>query len=90
MFKEEQYKNLNEKFEANLEELADLLKEIHDRIMSEEIKSRDELIAAYEEKMNEMIGRFSNPDHERVRSYFKRYDEILEKFDKYREKKGNI
>jgi len=90
MFKEEQYKNLNEKFETNMEELADLLKEMHDRIMSEEIKSRDELIAAYEEKMNEMIGRFSDPNQEKVKPYFERYNKILEKFDEYKEKEGNI
>ncbi|MDD4996269.1 MAG: hypothetical protein PHW15_02235 [Patescibacteria group bacterium] len=96
MFKEkraiedEKYKKLNEEFEQNSEELADLLKEIHDKIISSEINSREELIAAYEEKMNEMISRFSDPDHERVKSYFKRYNEILEKFDEYREKEGNI
>lgn len=77
-------------FERKLEKLAELFKEMHIDIIDERINSREELIAAYEEKMNEAIGWFSNPNHEKVKSFFDRYNLILEKFDEYKEKNGNI
>jgi len=77
-------------FERSLQKLANLFKEMHNDIMEQKINSREELIAAYEEKMNEAIGWFSNPNHEKVKPFFHRYNLILEKFDEYREKNGDI
>lgn len=95
MFKEEQiedkqYKELNEKFEQNLQELADLLKEIHDKIMADEINNRDEMIGAYEEKLREVAEKFPDIHHERVCPYIQRYQDILVKFDEYKKKEGRI
>ncbi|MBU4369183.1 hypothetical protein KKG58_00285 [Patescibacteria group bacterium] len=90
VFEEKQYEELNNIFEKNLEELADLLKEVHDKIISGEINSKEELITVYEKKINEMASRFPDINHERVKSYFDRYDLILTKFEEYKEKRGNI
>ena len=87
---DEEYKELNEKFEQNLGELADLLKEIHDKIISSEIDSREELVAVYRKRMDEMVKKFPDANDERVKPYFDRYGLILNKFKEYKEKKGNI
>lgn len=86
----EQYKELNDTFEGNLEELDNLLKEIHNKIVSGEIKNKEELITTYEERINEMAGKFSDINHEKVKPYFDRYDLILTKFEEYKEKRGDI
>ncbi len=77
-------------FEKSLEKLANLFKEMHNDIMEQRINSREELIAAYEEKMKEAISWFADPSYEKVKSFFDRYNLILEKFDEYREKNGDI
>lgn len=85
------FPNENEfNFERRREKLAQLLKEIHNKIINSEINNREDLIAAYEEKMNQAINWFPFPDDQRVKSYFDRYNLILERFDEYKEKGGDL
>jgi|GEM_PF-2923194 len=87
---DEKYTELNNAFEEKLNDLAVLLKEIHDKIIAGEISTRNDLITAYEKKINVMAGKFPDANHERVKPYFDRFNEILNKFGEYREKGGNI
>jgi hypothetical protein len=77
-------------FEARLQKFDDLLKEIHDKIIGGGINSQEELISSYEIKMNEAVGWFPNPENSRVKSNIDRYDFILNHFNEYKEKKGEI